>query len=71
MDNIICLECDYPLLPHAQVCACGWRKKEEIKKMDYRCAYVVQEKRCRAEGRISRSIKAKGNWYCLQHWNIY
>ncbi len=71
MDNIICLECDYPLLPHAHVCSCGWRKQEEIKITDYRCAYVVQEKRCEAAGRISRSSKAKGDWYCLEHWNRY
>jgi|SRR5579872_5923458 len=65
-----CPECRQSLAINISECVCGWKqpKTAVIKKRDYRCEYVIGERRCPLPGGISSAIHGSGTWFCGGHW---
>jgi|GEM_PF-2339427 len=71
MYQLECPECGKTISAKTKRCSCGWRKAEPAitGPRDYRCEYVINQRRCPLPGTVCPYPYGNGPWYCGGHWS--
>ncbi len=70
VNELVCRECKAAMPTGAKVCECGWNRSTEKLpvKIDHRCAYAFENRRCPLPGAMCSYPYANGPWFCSEHW---